>query len=155
MARLLHYSTPPPPPPPRAKTGSNRAGPDKGARHEYRVSVSGLNPYENGWHTIDGEKTTCPVDVKSWCTCSNQTERYQYENALKIDDFVDTYVTFGVVIYSRAGSLIPIRLWVFTCVSYVVIATHAGRAGTMCAAIWRTRRFRPQLSLGVWRDSTL
>ena len=45
-------------------------------------------------------------------------------------------VTFGVVIYSLAGSLIPIRLWVFTCVSYVVIATHAGRAGTMCAAIW-------------------
>ena len=64
-------------------------------------------------------------------------------------------VTFGVVIYSLAGSLIPIWLWVFTCVSYVVIATHAGRAGTMCAAIWRARRFRPQLSLGVWRDSTL
>ena len=36
-----------------------------------------------------------------------------------------TSVTFGVVIYSRAGSLIPIRLWVFTCVSYVVIATRA------------------------------
>ena len=41
-------------------------------------------------------------------------------------------MTFGVVIYSLAGSLIPVRLWVFTCVSYVVIATHAGRAGTMC-----------------------
>ena len=25
----------------------------------------------------------------------------------------------------------------------------------MCAAIWRARRFGPQLSLGVWRDSTL
>ena len=48
---------------------------------------------------------------------------------------VCTFVTFGVVMYSLAGSLIPIRLWVFTCVSYVVIATHAGRAGTVCAAL--------------------
>ena len=45
-------------------------------------------------------------------------------------------VTFGVVIYSLAGSLIPVRLWVCTSVSYVVIATRAGEAGTMCAAIW-------------------
>ena len=58
-------------------------------------------------------------------------------------------------IYSLAGSLIPVRLWVFTYVTWVVIATRAGEAGTVCAAISRTRRLGPQLSLGVWRDSTL
>ena len=35
-------------------------------------------------------------------------------------------VTFVMVIYSLAGSLIPVRLWVFTYVTSVVIATHAG-----------------------------
>ena len=36
-------------------------------------------------------------------------------------------VTFGVCIYSLAGLLIVVLLWVlFTSVSYVVIATHAG-----------------------------
>ena len=54
-----------------------------------------------------------------------------------------------------AGSLIPVRLWVFTYVTWVVIATHAGDAGTVCAAVSRARRLGPQLSLGVWRDSTL
>ena len=57
-------------------------------------------------------------------------------------------------IYSLAGSLIPVQLWVFTCVTWVVIATRAGEAGTVCAAVSRTRRLGPQLSLGVWRDST-
>ena len=50
--------------------------------------------------------------------------QYTSNQHKSIQDF--TYVTFGVVIYSLAGSLIPVRLWVFTCVSYVVIATHAG-----------------------------
>ena len=36
-------------------------------------------------------------------------------------------VTFGVCIYSLAGLLIVVLLWVlFTSVSYVVIAMHAG-----------------------------
>ena len=43
----------------------------------------------------------------------------------------------------------------FTYVTLVVIATRAGEAGTVGAAISRTRRLGPQLSLGVWRDSTL
>ena len=54
-----------------------------------------------------------------------------------------------------AGSLIPVRLWVFTYVTWVVIATRAGEAGTVCAAVSRTRRLGPQLSLGVWRESML
>ena len=38
-----------------------------------------------------------------------------------------TYVTFGVCMYSLAGLLIAVLLWVlFTSVTYVVIATHAG-----------------------------
>ena len=43
----------------------------------------------------------------------------------------------------------------FTCVTLVVIATRAGEAGTVSAAASRMRRLGPQLSLGVWRDSTL
>ena len=43
----------------------------------------------------------------------------------------------------------------FTYVTLVVIATRAGEAGTVSAATSRTRRLGPQLSLGVWRDSTL
>ena len=39
---------------------------------------------------------------------------------------------------SRAGSLIPVRLWVFTYVSQVVMATRDGDAGTVCAE--RTRK---------------
>ena len=36
-------------------------------------------------------------------------------------------VTFGVCIYSLAGLLIVVLLWVlFTSATYVVIATHAG-----------------------------
>ena len=42
--------------------------------------------------------------------------------------------------YSLAGSLIPVRLWVFTYVTWVVIATRDGEAGTVCAAASRTRR---------------
>ena len=41
-------------------------------------------------------------------------------------------MTFGVFIYSLAGLLIPIRLWV--CLRDVM-ATHADRAGTVSAAI--------------------
>ena len=43
----------------------------------------------------------------------------------------------------------------FTYVTLVVMATRAGEAGTVSAAASRTRRLGPQLSLGVWRDSTL
>ena len=57
--------------------------------------------------------------------------------------------------YSLAGSLIPVRLWVFTYVAWVVIATRDGEAGTVGAAASRTRRLGPQLSLGVWRESML
>ena len=57
--------------------------------------------------------------------------------------------------YGLAGSLIPVRLWVFTYVTWVVIATRDGEAGTVCAAASRTRRLGPQLSLGVWRESML
>ena len=36
-------------------------------------------------------------------------------------------MTFGVCMYSLAGLLIVVLLWVlFTSVTYVVIATHAG-----------------------------
>ena len=35
------------------------------------------------------------------------------------------------------------------------MATRAGEAGSVSAAASRTRRLGPQLSLGVWRDSTL
>ena len=35
------------------------------------------------------------------------------------------------------------------------MATRAGEAGTVCAAVLRTRRLGPQLSLGVWRESML
>ena len=45
-------------------------------------------------------------------------------------------MTFGVCMYSLAGLLILVLLWVlFASVTYVVIATHAGGAGTVCAAI--------------------
>ena len=41
--------------------------------------------------------------------------------------YVSKYVTFGVCMYSLAGLLIAVLLWVlFTSVTYVVIATHAG-----------------------------
>ena len=41
-------------------------------------------------------------------------------------------MTFGVCIYSLAGLLIPIRLWVcLRDVRRVVMATHAGGAGTV------------------------
>ena len=43
----------------------------------------------------------------------------------------------------------------FTCVTLVVTATRAGEAGSVSAAASRTRRLGPELSLGVWRDSTL
>ena len=43
----------------------------------------------------------------------------------------------------------------FTYVTLVVIVTRAGEAGTVCVAISRRRRLGPELSLGVWRDSTL
>ena len=43
----------------------------------------------------------------------------------------------------------------FTYVTLVVRATRAGEAGSVSAAASRTRRLGPQLSLGVWRDSTL
>ena len=43
----------------------------------------------------------------------------------------------------------------FTYVTLVVIATRAGEAGTVGAAASRTRRLGLQLSLGVWRESTL
>ena len=36
-----------------------------------------------------------------------------------------------------------------------VMERRDGEAGTVCAAISRTRRLGPQLSLGFWRDSTL
>ena len=55
---------------------------------------------------------------------------------------------------SRAGSLIPVRLWVFTYVSQVVMATRDGDAGTVCAAASRSHCLGPQFSLGVWREST-
>ena len=42
-----------------------------------------------------------------------------------------------------AGSLIPVRLWVFTYVTWVIIATRAGDAGTVCAAVSRARRLGP------------
>ena len=58
-------------------------------------------------------------------------------------------------VYSLAGSLIPVRLWVFTFVTWVVIATRDGEAGTVGAAASRTHRLGPQLSLGVWRESML
>ena len=43
----------------------------------------------------------------------------------------------------------------FTYVTLVVTATRAGEAGSVSAAASWTRRLGPQLSLGVWRDSTL
>ena len=43
----------------------------------------------------------------------------------------------------------------FTYVTWVVIATRDGEAGTVGAAASRTRRLGPQLSLGVWRESML
>ena len=43
----------------------------------------------------------------------------------------------------------------FTYVTWVVIATRDGKAGTVGAAASRTRRLGPQLSLGVWRESML
>ena len=35
------------------------------------------------------------------------------------------------------------------------MATRDGEAGTVCAAVSRTRRLGPQLSLGFWRDNRL
>ena len=55
---------------------------------------------------------------------------------------------------SWAGSLIPVRLWVFTYVSQVVMATRDGDAGTVCAAASRSHCLGSQFSLGVWREST-
>ena len=58
---------------------------------------------------------------------------YPKNNTTKIDY---TCVTFGVYIYSLAGLLIPIRLWVcLRDVRRVVMATHADRAGMVSAAI--------------------
>ena len=50
--------------------------------------------------------------------------------------------------------MIPVRLWVFTYVSQVVMATRDGDAGTVCAAASRSHCLGPQFSLGVWREST-
>ena len=43
----------------------------------------------------------------------------------------------------------------FIHVTLVVRTTRAGEAGSVSAAASRSRRLGPQLSLGVWRDSTL
>ena len=50
--------------------------------------------------------------------------------------------------------MIPVRLWVFTYVSQVVMATRDGDAGTVCAAASRSHCLGPQFSLGVWRENT-
>ena len=61
----------------------------------------------------------------------------------------------GLYICGLAGSLIPLWLLVFIHVTLVVWATRDGEAGSVSAAASRSRRLGPQLSLGVWRESTL
>ena len=58
-------------------------------------------------------------------------------------------MTFDV--YGLAGLLMFVLLWVcLQRVTCVVMATRAGWAGAVCAAIWRARRFPAHLRAGAW-----